>query len=85
MKDNIFIEEYWIDENTVDCLSQLCNNLNENGLLLPGKIVVNGEVNPEMKHCFEVNLSQVPPQYMEDQFVRYGLQTYVDHLRERAD
>ena len=83
MKDNLFIEEYWIDENTVDCLSKLCNDLNENGVLLPGKIGVNGEVNPEMKHCFEVNLSQVPPQYMEDQFVRYGLQTYVDHLREK--
>ena len=26
---NNFIEQYWVDDNTIDCLSELANNCNE--------------------------------------------------------
>jgi len=79
---NNFIEQYWVDDNTIDCLSELANNCNGAGLLQPGKIGVDGQVDTTLKNCFEVNISQVPPQVCGDQFVSYGLDDYKGHLMD---
>jgi len=83
--DKKFIEEYWLDSSTTECLLAFAQNVKDQGLLRPGQSGVNGVVNSVIKDCLETNLGQIPPQLIDsDQFFSYGLDKYKDHLIDKA-
>ena len=83
--DKKFIEEYWLDVHTSQCLLDFAQQLKDQGLMYLGKSGINGNVNSIIKDSLEVSLSEIPPQVMEgDDFTSYGLNAYKDHLMQKA-